>query len=91
MQNIVAPLTLEDFEKPSIVVISKVEINTGDETFEELPDVKTYSISTNEENRVARFCSYSFNITCLNTGNRYGPLNLDSPNYGWLKQGRRIR
>lgn len=92
MQDIVAPLTIEDFEKPSIVVISKVEIDSdGAGNFQELPDVKTYRINTNEENRVAKFCSYSFNITCLNTDDIYDPLNSGSPYYGWLKQGRKIK
>jgi len=91
MQSI-APLTLEDFEQNSILVVSKVEIDSdGAGNFQELPDVKTYNISTNEENRVAKFCSYSFNITCLNTDDRYDPLNSGSSHYNWLKQGRRIK
>ena len=91
MQTIEEPLTIEDFEKGAITVISKVEIDTGGGIFKELPDVKTYNISTNEENRVAKFCSYSFNITCLNTDDRYDPLNSGSSHYNWLKQGRRIK
>jgi len=92
MQTIEEPLTIEDFEKPSIVVISKVEIDSdGEGNFQELPDIKTYNINTNEENRVAKFCSYSFNITCLNTDDRYDPLNSGSSYYNWLKQGRRIK
>jgi len=91
MQDI-APLTVEDFEQDSILVISKVEIDSdGEGDFQELPDIKTYSINTNEENRVAKFCSYSFNITCLNTNNRYDPVNLGSSYYGWLSQGRKIK
>lgn len=91
MQSI-APLTIEDFEKDSILVISKVEIDRdGEGTFQELPDVKSYNINTNEENRVAKFCSYSFGITCLNTDNRYNPLNSGSTYYNWLKQGRKIK
>jgi len=86
------PLALEDFNKDSILVISKVEIDSnGEGNFQELPDVKNYTISTNEENRVAKFCSYSFNLTCLNTGNRYGILNSGSPYYEWMKQGRKIK
>jgi len=88
----ITPLTIEDFNKGAITVISKVEIDTdGAGNFQELPDIKTYSISTNEENRVAKFCSYSFNITCLNIDDRYGPLNSSSPYYNYLKQGRRIK
>lgn len=90
--QVIDPLTIEDFDKDSILVISKVEIDSdGAGNFQELPDVKTYNISTNEENRVAKFCSYSFNITCLNTDDRYDPLNSGSSNYNWLKQGRRIK
>ncbi|GAH42749.1 unnamed protein product, partial [marine sediment metagenome] len=92
MQDIVDPLTIEDFEKDSILVISKVEIDSdGAGNFQELPEVKTYNISTNEENRVAKFCSYSFNITCLNTDDRYDPLNSGSSYFNWLKQGRKIK
>jgi uncharacterized membrane protein YgcG len=90
--QVIAPLTIEDFNKGAITVIAKVEIDTdGEGNFQELPDIKTYNISTNEENRVAKFCSHSFNITCLNTDDRYGPLNSDSDYYGWLKQGRKIK
>ncbi|GAH49156.1 unnamed protein product, partial [marine sediment metagenome] len=90
--QVIYPLTIEDFNKGAITVVSKVKIDSdGAGTFEELPDIKTYNISTNEENRVARFCSYSFNITCLNNDNRYGPLNSGSDYYEWLKQGRKIK
>jgi len=91
MQTI-TPLTNSDFEKASVVVISKIEIDSdGNGDFQELPDVKSCSITSNEENRVAKLCSYSFNIVCLNTDNRYGFLNSGSAYYGWLKQGRRVK
>jgi hypothetical protein len=91
MQTI-TPLTIGDFEKSSIITISKVEIDIdGAGDFQELPDVKTCNVKTNEENRVAKFCSHSFSIVCLNTDDRYGSLNSGSSYYGWLKQGRRIK
>lgn len=90
--QIIDPLTIEDFEKDSVLVVSKVEIDSdGLGDFRELPDIKTYNISINEENRTAKFCSYSFGITCLNTNDRYNPLNLGSSYYNWLKQGRKIK
>jgi len=86
------PLTVSDFKKKVIVVLAKVDIDsdgTGD--FRHLLDVKGFSINTNIENEVSRFCSYSFSITCLNTDDRYSPYNTISDYYNWVKQGRKIK
>jgi hypothetical protein len=91
MQTI-APLTNEDFHKSSAIIAEKIEVDTnGEGNFQELPDVKTFNVQTNEENRVARFSSYSFNISCLNTNKRYNQYNYSSLHRNWLKQGRRIK
>ncbi|GAI86333.1 unnamed protein product, partial [marine sediment metagenome] len=92
MQDLLG-LNISDFKKNSIVVLAKVEIDsdgTGD-NYKTLPDVTDFSINTNIENEVSRFCAYSFSITCLNTNDRYSPFNTISDYYDWLKQGRRIK
>ena len=90
MQTI-TPLTVNDF-KGSSVVIGKIEIDSdGEGTFVELPNVTDFSLDTNIENEISRFCAYSFTITCLNTDKRYFSWNTASEYYNWLKQGRRIK
>jgi len=91
MQTI-TPLTVADFKSESVVVIGKVEIDIdGEGNYQTLPDVIDFSINTNIEDEVSRFCAYSFSITCLNTDMRYFSWNTASAYYGWLKQGRRIK
>jgi len=91
MQDLLG-LAISDFKKSLIVVLAKVEIDSnGAGNFQQLPDVKDFSISTNIENEVSRFCSYSFSITCLNTDDRYSPFRVGSTYYNWVKQGRRIK
>lgn len=91
MQSI-SPLNVSDFKKNLIVVLAKVEIDSdGAGNFQQLPDVKDFSINTNIENEVSRFCSYSFSLTCLNTDDRYSPFNTNSTYNYWVKQGRRIK
>jgi hypothetical protein len=91
MQDLLG-LNISDFKKNLIVVLSKVEIDSdGTGNFQQLPDVRDFSINTNIENEVSRFCSYSFSITCLNTNDRYLPFKVGSAYYDWLKQGRRIK
>jgi len=95
MQDLGDSLDISDFKKNLIVVLAKVEIDSdgigSPESYKELPDVKDFSINTNIENEVSRFCSYSFSLTCLNTNDRYSPFNTISDYYDWLKQGRRIK
>lgn len=91
MQNI-APLITDDFKNKFNIVIAKVMIDIdGNGNFQELPDITNFSISTNIENEVSRFCAYSFSLTCLNTDNRFSPLRSDSNYFDWIKQGRRIK
>ena len=92
MQDLLG-LDISDFKKNLIVVLAKVEIDsdgTGD-NYKPLPDVKDFSINTNIENEVSRFCAYSFSITCLNTNDRYLPFDIGSTYYDWVKQGRRVK
>jgi len=90
MQSI-TPLTTNDF-KGSTIVIGKIEIDVdGTGNYQELPDVQDFSVNTNIEDEVSRFCAYSFSITCLNTDKRYFSWNTSSSYYNWLKQGRRIK
>ena len=82
MQDLLG-LNISDFKKNLIVVLAKVEIDfDGAGNFQQLPDVKDFSINTNIENEVSRFCSYSFSITCLNINDRYSPFNTGSDYYG---------
>lgn len=93
MQTLSTGNVISDFSDESVVVIGKVEIDwdgTGTD-YKDLPDVIDFSIDTNIEDEVSRFCAYSFTITCLNTDKRYFSWNTASSYYGWLKQGRRIR
>ncbi|MBA7569122.1 hypothetical protein ES708_10860 [subsurface metagenome] len=91
MQDLLG-LNISDFKKNLIVVLAKVEIDSdGAGDFQLLPDVRDFSINTNIENEVSRFCSYSFSITCLNTNDQYSPFNTISDYYNWVKQGRRIK
>ena len=90
MQSI-TPLTTNDF-KGSTIVIGKIEIDVdGTGNYQELPDVQDFSVNTNIEDEVSRFCAYAFSITCLNTDKRYFSWNTSSSYYNWLKQGRRIK
>jgi len=90
MQTI-TPLTVADF-KGSTIVIGKIMIDSdGVGDYQELPDVTDFSINTNIEDEVSRFCAYAFSITCLNTDKRYFSWNTGSTQYNWLKQGRRIK
>ena len=91
MQSI-TPLLLSDFKSKSNIVIGKAEIDSdGNGVYEALPDITDFSISTNIANKVARLCSYSFTIKVLNTDNQFDITKADSPYYGYLKQGRRIK
>jgi len=91
MQTI-TPLTVADFKGESVVVIGKIEIDIdGEGDYQTLPDVIDFSLNTNIEDEVSRFCAYSFSITCLNTDKRYFSWNIASAYYNWLKQGRRIK
>ncbi|MBA7519314.1 hypothetical protein ES705_11392 [subsurface metagenome] len=92
MQDLLG-LDISDFKKGLVIVIGKIEIDwdgTGTD-YKELPDVRDFSVDTNIEDEVSRFCAYSFTITCLNTDKRYFSWNTASPYYNWLKQGRRIK
>jgi len=88
----ITPITTDDFKAKSNIVIAKVEIDSdGAGTYIVLPDIKDISITTNIQNVVSRFCSYSFFITCLNTDDRYSPFNGSSPYYRKLKRGRKLK
>ena len=91
MQSIL-PITTDDFKAKSNIVISKVEIDSdGVGTYIVLPDIKDISITTNIQNVVSRFCSYSFSITCLNIDDQFSPFKGSSPYYRILKRGRKLK
>jgi len=91
MQTI-TPLEEKDFNEAVTIPIAKIEVDTdGNGNFQEIPDVKSFNIQTSEEARVARFCSYSFSLTCLNTNARYSFYNVGSSYHNWIRQGRRIK
>ena len=91
MQSI-TPLSLSDFKSKSNIVIGKAEIDSnGNGVYEALPDIIDFSINTSIANKVARLCSYGFTIKVLNTDNQFDITKADSPYYGYLEQGRRIK
>ena len=92
MQTLSTGNVIADFKDEAVVVIGKVQIDIdGEGDYQELPDVIDFSLDTNIEDEVSRFSAYSFNLTCLNTDDRFFSWNTASPKYGWLKQGRRIK
>jgi len=85
-------LTINKFLEPNHVVIGKVMVEKdwlGN--FEELPDVLDFSLSTTIKNILQRLCAVGFNITALNTNDRYALRDEGASHYDWLRQGRRIR
>ena len=92
MQTLTTGNVIGDFKEESVMVIGKIEIDSdGAGDYQTLPDVTNFTINTNIEDEVSRFCAYSFTITCLNTNERYFSWNTASPYYNWMKQGRRIK
>lgn len=91
MQNLQG-LAAIDFDEKSHVIVGKIEIDTtGWNNFQELPDVKSCSISSNLIDEVMLFSAASFTITCLNTDDRFSWLDTGSTHYNWLRQGRKIK
>jgi len=91
MQNLQG-LTTTEFDKKSHVIVGKVEVDTtGWNNFEELPDVKSCSISGSLIDEVMLFSAVSFNIVCLNTNDRFSWQDTGATHYNWLRQGRKIK
>ena len=85
-------LDISVFSGFSHVVIGKVMVETdwlG--TFEELPDVLDFSISTTINNVIQRLCAVSFSARALNTYDRFSLYDEGASHYGWVRQGRRIK
>ena len=90
--QIITPLTPLDFEDKSKVIISKVEIDrSGMGDFVELSDFIDWNINTSIGNFVSQFCTVSFSITLLNTGDKYSLTDESKPCYGWIRNGRRVK
>jgi len=85
-------LTTSDFDVKSHVIVGKIEIDTtGWNNFQELPDVKSCSISSNLIDEVMLLSAASFTITCLNTGDKFSWHDTGATHYNWLRQGRKIK
>jgi len=90
--QIITPLTPLDFEDKAKVIISKVEIDrSGMGDFVELSDFIDWNINTSIGNFVSQFCTVSFSITLLNTGDKYSLTDESKPCYGWIRNGRRVK
>jgi len=87
-----SPLSLEDFEKKTKVIVSKVEIDkTGYGDFVELGEFTDWNISSSIGNFVSQFCVVNFSITLLNINNKYSLNDESRECYGWIRNGRRVK
>ena len=85
-------LTISDFENKANIILGKVEVDKdGLGNFVELLDVKDFNIQSNIVNIFQNTCAISFNITLLNTGDRYSLHDTGASYYGYIKEGRKIR
>ncbi len=85
-------LSVKDFDEKSHVIVGKVEVDTtGWNNFQELPDVKSCSVSGSLIDEVMLFSAVSFTISCLNTNNRFSWQDTGATHYNWLRQGRKIK
>ena len=85
-------LTISDFENKANIVLGKVEVDKdGTGNFVELEDLKSYNIQSNIVNIFQNTCAISFNITILNTKDRYSLHDTGASCYDYIKEGRKIR
>lgn len=85
-------LTISNFENKANIILGKVEVDKdGLGNFVELLDVKDFNIQSNIVNIFQNTCAISFNITLLNTGDRYSLHDTGASYYGYIKEGRKIR
>ena len=85
-------LTISDFENKANIVLGKVEVDKdGLGNYVELLDVKNFNIQSNIVNIFQNTCAISFNISLLNTGDRYSLHDTGATYYNYIKEGRKIR
>lgn len=85
-------LTISNFENKANIVLGKVEVDKdGLGNFVELEDVTSYNIQANIVNIFQNTCAISFNITLLNTNNRYSLHDKGASYYDYIREGRKIK
>lgn len=85
-------LTLSDFEKKALVILGYAEVDKdGCGSFVPLENIIDYSIQSNITNIFQKICSWSFNITVENTGDKYSFFDTGKSNYDYIRQGRKIK
>ena len=85
-------LTISNFENKANIVLGKAEVDKdGLGNFVELEDINTFNIQSNIVNIFQSTCAISFNITLLNTNDRYSLHDTGASHYDYIKEGRKIR
>ena len=85
-------LTISDFENKANIMLGKAEIDKdGLGDFVELEEVTNFNIQANIVNIFQNTCALSFNISLLNTKDRYSLHDRGASHYGYVKEGKRIR
>ena len=85
-------LTISDFENKANIMLGKVEIDKdGLGNFVKLEEVTNFNIQANIVNIFQNTCALSFNITLLNTKDRYSLHDRGASYYGYIKEGKKIR
>lgn len=85
-------LTISNFENKANIVLGKAEVDKdGQGNFVELEDVTNFNIQSSIVNIFQNTCAISFNISLLNTDDRYSLHNTGASHYGYIKEGRKIR
>ena len=85
-------LTLAEFEKKANVIIGRAEIDrNGAGDYVELEDLTSHNIQSNITNIFLKTCAWTFDITLLNTKDRYSFYDKGASRYNYIKEGRRIK
>ncbi len=85
-------LTISNFENKANMILGKAEVDKdGLGNFVELQDVTNFNIQSNITNIFQNTCAISFNISLLNTKDRYSFYDPGASCYDYIKEGRKIR
>ena len=85
-------LIVSDFENKANIVLGKAEVDKdGLGNFVELQDIVNFNIQSNITNIFQNTCAISFNISLLNTKDRYSFYDTGASCYDFIKEGRKIK
>ena len=85
-------LTVSNFENKANIILGKVEVDKdGLGNFVEIEEMTNYNIQANIVNIFQNTCAVSFNITLLNTNDRYSLHDKGASHYDHIREGRRVR